>query len=189
LRAGAILQGNEIIASVVIKNFKCVKSAIHADGNVNEIISIGHFLKPFEYEQASCLEVALENGNVAIVQALLKAGAKVGPNEFISALREADCHLITKLFRRRLDGWVFPFTSVLEAALYPGDPAPEIIDLAFDICAGDYDGGSLCAAVQLAIRSDDSQVVRRILDNRPDCQEPHILEGTVVAIAASCHGE
>lgn len=151
LGVGARLQGKEVIASLAIENLECVEYAIRAGGNVDEIISINHIRNPFQDKQATCLEVALANGNLAIARALLTAGAKPGPNEFVSALRQGDRDLVVELSSHILNDWGTFFTSsVLEAALHPKNPDAEVIELAFDICTGTYEGGSLCAAVQLA---------------------------------------
>lgn len=176
LGVGIEIRGGEVVAGVFVRKHEWVEKALHAGGNPNERL---------ENIPISCLQYAFQVGDSAIARTLLAAGAKLGHDELVAALWAGDVDIIKEFVIPHVHRWNIPSDgeSLLEAAMHPDNPSAEILELVDNICSKPYDAGSLCAAVQLAIRSGNSTDARRILNRRPRCREPDILEATAVSIA------
>ncbi|EEU43627.1 uncharacterized protein NECHADRAFT_82615 [Fusarium vanettenii 77-13-4] len=114
------------------------------------------------------------------VQALLKNGAKLLGGEVASAIRLQDESLIELLLSSGagLKDTSNEGVSRLEIAIAFG--SQEMVRQMREACSGQYDPGSLCAAVQAR----DLPLVDSLLSNRPRKANCHLLEGTAVGVAA-----
>ncbi|KAI8716419.1 hypothetical protein NCS52_00935600 [Fusarium sp. LHS14.1] len=145
---------------------------------------------PLEESSLNCFSVLIEKGAQLTHGAVswcaeawaapLENWAKLLGGEVASAIRFQDESLIKLLLSSgaSLKGTSNEEVSRLEIAIAFGDQ--EMVRQVLKACSGQYDPGSLCAAVQVQ----DLPLVNFLLSNRPRQADCHLLEGTAVGLAA-----
>lgn len=120
------------------------------------------------------LAKAAEIGDLELITMLFEAGAIVQGNEALHALRPRD-PLVIDLFLRKgaTDG-----VSILEASLIIGNP--QMISSALEDVA--YDSNGLYEAVCIALRTNDTSLIERLLTHKPAAPRDE-LEVAALAIA------
>lgn len=113
-----------------------------------------HQPKLFGHELAKAAEI----GDLELITMLLEAGAIVQGNEALHALRSRDPPMIDLFLRKGATNGV----SILEASLIIGNP--QMISLALEDVA--YNSIFLYEAVCIALRTNDTSVVERLLTHK-----------------------
>ncbi|KAI0201061.1 ankyrin repeat-containing domain protein [Astrocystis sublimbata] len=142
--------------------------------------------RPYEHCNwiAKILRAAISYHHATLVTKLLREGAKLDGDEVGLALETGNIHAAEALLEAgaELRKKSKSGKSFLEMAIFGGHEG--VIHWALAASPELYDPGALCAAVYLALRTNDQAWCQIILERRPETPTANLLESTAVAIAA-----